>query len=795
LGVSIRAVLVSLLVILVGCPVEPPEPTPGLDDDDATTPPDWEDCDWPPVDDPGPDPADCNADGLLDTEQLAAGEAFDCNSDGVLDECQVLDDACVTYGARQFTEYDVGNLPIILSAPHGGLVDPGDIPDRGAATGSSDINTIQLARAIEAALFERTGRHPHLIICQLHRDKIDCNRSLDVAQDGHPETEAAWFEYHAFIDGAKRAAVAQFGRALYIDLHGLAASRDKNEIGYLLYKGQLFEPDDRLDHPAYRPRSSVKTLVDRNEDLVEVLRGVTSLGAHLQGAGFESVPSPAYPDPGYDDEGNQGNYFNGGYNTSRHGSRDGGPVDGLQIETMWAGVRDSAGAREAFGGAVADGVLAWVEAHLGLDPEAESLVRLGPVQGAATGRGGTATLPIRRSGADGAIEVALSWAGGGVTPEAGALPTSVRFDAGMDEVVLEVAVQPGGTSEPIVVSIGPGAGYNVDPEAVEASIAVVSIGAPRLWFTGALDGLAEGDSLELEVRRDTCGFEQHLPVSFSGAATGDDVELPATVSFSVDGASSTLSFEALDDSELEGAEELVVEVEGEGLSAASAVRLVEADPDLVAGFDGLLDGGDLQSLTANSVGAAVLPSVLDGPQLIEGGPAGAYLAFDEEDDLVLIDDIPFDGAFTVSFAFRAHEQLSDGFRYLYGHGNVNGRNNLNVYLRTNGNLRTSLRGSGEASDFGALDVLADLKDGEWHHYALTVAPSAPEAIVYIDGLEAATAARGGPTFDPAHPIFLASRWDLSPSRDFRGDLDEVRILSRVVTAGEAAVMASPFLSP
>ena len=38
------------------------------------------------------------------------------------------------------------------------------------------------------------------------------------------------------------------------------------------------------------------------------------------------VPSPAHPDPG------AGNYFDGGYNTRRHGSRDGGRVDAVQLE-------------------------------------------------------------------------------------------------------------------------------------------------------------------------------------------------------------------------------------------------------------------------------------------------------------------------------------------------------------------------------------------------------------------------------------------------------------------------------
>ena len=43
--------------------------------------------------------------------------------------------------------------------------------------------------------------------------------------------------------------------------------------------------------------------------------------------GYSSVPSQTNPDP------NGGGYYSGGYNTQRHGSKNGGTIDAIQIES------------------------------------------------------------------------------------------------------------------------------------------------------------------------------------------------------------------------------------------------------------------------------------------------------------------------------------------------------------------------------------------------------------------------------------------------------------------------------
>lgn len=94
-------------------------------------------------------------------------------------------------------EYLAGNLPIIVSAPHGGLLSPTSIPDRDCAgcTTVNDFNTQELARAFAEAVHERTGCWPHLIFNKLHRRKLDANRDIAEAADGNPDAELPLFQW------------------------------------------------------------------------------------------------------------------------------------------------------------------------------------------------------------------------------------------------------------------------------------------------------------------------------------------------------------------------------------------------------------------------------------------------------------------------------------------------------------------------------------------------------------------------------------------------------------------------
>ncbi len=264
------------------------------------------------------------------------------------------------YGRNNYIEYIAGNSPFIISAPHGGTLEPLEIPDRIVGTTTRDANTEELARAIQAAYLKQTGLYPHVVICRLHRKKLDANREIIEAAQGNEFAEQAWNEFHEFIDSAKAVVTSSFGKGFYIDLHGHGHTIQRLELGYLLSASQLDLSDNTLNGTiAYRNISSIRNLAtNAGVSFAEVLRGESSFGTFLEYRGYPSVPSLLQPTPA------SAPYFNGGYNTERHGSKSGGTISGLQIECNYTGVRDSDANRKAFANAVADATVRFSNLHL-----------------------------------------------------------------------------------------------------------------------------------------------------------------------------------------------------------------------------------------------------------------------------------------------------------------------------------------------------------------------------------------------------------------------------------------------
>jgi hypothetical protein len=276
------------------------------------------------------------------------------------------------FGRNDYVEYMAGDLPIVLSAPHGGYLKPAEIPDRTWGITGQDRRTQELARAISDAIHERTGHYAHIIICHLHRSKLDANREIVEAAQGNSHARQTWSEYHDFIDSAKQAAAMSYGRGFYMDLHGHGHEFQRLELGYLLSSSDLSLTDEQLEQAVYIDRSSIRTLaLEADVGFAALLRGSTSLGGLLAERGIPGVPSPTYPNPGGQP------YYNGGYNTRRHGSRDGGPISGVQIEAHWSGVRDSDANREEFAVALAESLELYIEQHFNIEvPGATVLARV-----------------------------------------------------------------------------------------------------------------------------------------------------------------------------------------------------------------------------------------------------------------------------------------------------------------------------------------------------------------------------------------------------------------------------------
>ena len=228
-------------------------------------------------------------------------------------------------------EYVAGNLPIIISVPHGGDKTPREISSRSGGifsgnTTATDVYTVQLAYQIRDTIFEQTGKYPHLIICRLDRSKVDMNRDKDSRWAQHSRVRTAWNDFHAFIDLAKQASIEQTmigddqssGLGFYIDLHGQPGSRTM--IGNAITGSNLNKSDSHINGMV--SASSFEDIFNRfnNSDgsFAELIRGEYSMGALIEKYGVPiagndllCVPSPSKPNPG-------GTFYSGHYNLRRH---------------------------------------------------------------------------------------------------------------------------------------------------------------------------------------------------------------------------------------------------------------------------------------------------------------------------------------------------------------------------------------------------------------------------------------------------------------------------------------------
>jgi N-formylglutamate amidohydrolase len=270
-----------------------------------------------------------------------------------------------TFTADRYIESVRGDLPIVLTAPHGGALKPDSIANRKEGVLGADLNSLELARALAAELFARTGRHPALVASHLHRSKLDPNREIKEAAQGDPSAEAAWREFHAAIRAALDATIARHGFAFLIDLHGHSHPIARLELGYALDSAQLNRPDATFDASGLIALSSLRDLHARSGPALApsaLIRGPRSLGALYQAAGLRAIPSPQEPQPGANP------FFAGGYIVRTYAAAPDTPkIDGLQIETYRVGVRDTAENRARFARITADVLAIFLREHYAFD--------------------------------------------------------------------------------------------------------------------------------------------------------------------------------------------------------------------------------------------------------------------------------------------------------------------------------------------------------------------------------------------------------------------------------------------
>ncbi len=201
-----------------------------------------------------------------------------------------------------------GDLPIIVSAPHGGRKPIPNCPVRkGKGVGKfvtvNDTNTDELAKKVLAALEKKLKAKPYGVIAHFERKYADMNRPL--ADGVEDDAAKPYYEaYHAFLAKSRTAVQKDWGRGLLIDLHGHGAD------AATIYRGT-------------NDGKTIRHLTDRFGK--SALTGSKSMLGQLAHGGYTIAPANDTTDKEHP-------AFTGGYIVSTYGSKGDGSVDAIQLE-------------------------------------------------------------------------------------------------------------------------------------------------------------------------------------------------------------------------------------------------------------------------------------------------------------------------------------------------------------------------------------------------------------------------------------------------------------------------------
>ncbi|MCA9050350.1 MAG: N-formylglutamate amidohydrolase, partial [Planctomycetaceae bacterium] len=201
-----------------------------------------------------------------------------------------------------------GDLPIILTAPHGGSeAVPGVSPRIGEGVdlfqSKSDSFTDELAEKLADAIEARLGKRPYIVIARFHRKYIDANRPPELAYESG-QAKLVYDEYHRAIAAARREVINRWGAGILLDLHG-----------------QKAEPQT-----IFRGTQNGKTARSLENRFGRVaLTGEQSLFGRLAQQGFHVQPAVNSDEP-------EDARYNGGYTVGTYGSASGGAFDAVQLE-------------------------------------------------------------------------------------------------------------------------------------------------------------------------------------------------------------------------------------------------------------------------------------------------------------------------------------------------------------------------------------------------------------------------------------------------------------------------------
>lgn len=195
---------------------------------------------------------------------------------------------------RSYLTASTGNRNIIITTPHGGGVKPYNIKTRTTGQRLRDTYTRRLSEKIVGLFIEK----PYYVSADIHRSKVDLNRSLEEATDGDRRAQIVWYDWNDTINSYKSDIVNVFGTGLLADIH----SHNNNDAFHLGYN---ISATDYLrlknNHKLYTP--STLDSFTRWNSIYDMVFGEDSISNSIELSGYKVYT----PRPGE-------TFFNGGYN-------------------------------------------------------------------------------------------------------------------------------------------------------------------------------------------------------------------------------------------------------------------------------------------------------------------------------------------------------------------------------------------------------------------------------------------------------------------------------------------------
>jgi N-formylglutamate amidohydrolase len=251
-----------------------------------------------------------------------------------------------TFVTNLFIHAQSGDLPILITAPHGGWLAIPGVPKRVGPEGerksgkfvtAQDSRTFELATSVAKRLEDITGKKPYLVASKAHRQYMDPNRPEKEAVE-HPKAAAVHGAFHGqvreFVDELRK----KFPHgALLLDIHGQSAFPDT------LIRGT-------------QNGTTVMRMIEQQG--VAALTGEASILGFMAAKGVKveppNTPPGKPPEPGG---------YNGGWIVRSYGSHTTNGVDAIQLE-FGSALRSDVKRREEVADLLAEAIKTYTGKHL-----------------------------------------------------------------------------------------------------------------------------------------------------------------------------------------------------------------------------------------------------------------------------------------------------------------------------------------------------------------------------------------------------------------------------------------------